>query len=248
MNKHPLSLLLLAALSAAALAQPSDGPAVSSVQWANASCAGGVKFTLLGDVVADPWQPGGRVGGGPRSATTYRASFAPTPPLAALQQTIQIKAGDSAAAVLVGDFRQVKLPAGQSGTPPGHTRMDDGSFLRADVLTIPVAKQKPPEHPVYFLNGSPSNPVKVELAGGPTFDLKYGEPALFKAVPEDAHRFKVTAKGLAEEMGFSLDPLYRGAIIAFYTTPEGGTKFVFVKLQSLESLREMVRQAAALGQ
>ena len=247
MNKQPLSFLLLAAFSAAALAQPSGGPAVSSVQWANASCSGGVKFTLLGDVVADPWQPGGRVGGGPRSTKSYRASFAPAPPLEHLQQTIEINAGDSAAGVVVGDFRKIKLPAGQNGTPPGHTRMDDGSFLRAAVLTIPVAKQKPAEHPVYFLNGSPSNPVRVEVAGGPSFDLKYGEPAIFKAVPEKSHRIKVTAKGLEEEMGFTLDPLYRGAIIAFYTTPEGGTKFVFVKLQSLESLREMVRQAA-LGQ
>ncbi len=215
------------------------------MQWANASSAAGIKFTLLGDVVADPWQPGGRVGGGRRSVVAYQATFAPVPPLIPLQQTIKLNAGDSYAGVLVGDFAKIKLSPGQTNAPNGLTKLDDESFLRAAVLTIPVAKQKPTEYPVYFLNADPANSIRIEVIRGPTFDLKYAEPATFKAPPESAHRFKVTAKGLTNELGFSLDPLYRGGIVAFYASPDGsGTKFVFVKLQSLESLREMVNQAA----
>ena len=61
-----LAVYLLAFIREAS-AQEGPPEEVSSMQWANASAAEGIKFTLLGDVVADPWRPGGQVGAGRRA-------------------------------------------------------------------------------------------------------------------------------------------------------------------------------------
>ncbi len=232
------SLFFLAGRSAA----QDDSPAeVSSMQWANASSAEGVKFTLLGDVVANPWRSGGQVGAGWRETLQWNVEFQPGSGDATLKDSLELKPGQSGAGVLVGDFVEKENTASSSSLPPpGYSKTDSGKLLRAALLRFPVGKARESQYPVYLVSADPENQIKV-MAGGTNYDLEYAVPKTFKAPAGERVTIKVSAPGLEKEMGFTLEPNQRGGIIAFYR-PDGGqrTSFVFVNLRSLESIREMV--------
>lgn len=222
-------------------AQSESSVEVSSMQWANASAAEGIKFSLLGDVVADPWRPGGQVGAGRRETLQWVADFSPASGGGTLKETIDLKPGQSGAAVLVGDFLEKDDAVSSSAAlPPGHSKTDSGKSLRAELLRFPVGKARESQYPVYLVNADPGNRVKV-TAGGANYDLEYAVPKSFKAPAGERVKIKVSAPGLEREMGFTLEPNQRGGIIAFYRPASGNrTSFVFVNLRSLESIREMV--------
>jgi hypothetical protein len=234
-----VALLLLAAnLQAQEPAQPD----VSSMQWANASAAEGIKFTLLGDVVADPWRPGGQVGAGRRETLQWMAEFASVSGDATLKESLDLKPGQSGAAVLVGDFVERDDTASSSSAAllPGYSKTDSGKLLRAALLRFPVGKARESQYPVYLVNAAPENRVKV-TAAGTTYDLEYAVPQSFKAPPGEHVKIKVSAPGLEKEMGFTLEPNQRGGILAFYRVGDSETTaFVFVNLRSMESIRESV--------
>lgn len=217
------------------------------MQWANASAAEGIKFTLLGDVVADPWRPGGQVGAGRRATLQWAAEFTPGSGSATLKETLELKSGQSAAAVLVGDFVEKEEVPSAARPAPGYSKADAGKLLRAALLRFPVGRARESQYPVHLVNADPENRVKV-TAGGTTYDLEYAVPKSFKAPTGEQVKIKVSAVGLEKEMGFTLEPSQRGGILAFYRTDGAErTSFVFVNLRSMESIKEMVDPAAGGG-
>ena len=238
-----LAICLFAFIREAA-AQEEPPEEVSSMQWANASAAEGIKFTLLGDVVADPWRPGGQVGAGRRATLQWAAEFTPGSGSGMLKEVLELKSGQSAAAVLVGDFVEKEEVPSSARQAPGYSKADSGKLLRAALLRFPVGRLRESQYPVHLVNADPENRVKV-TAGGTTYDLEYAVPKSFKAPAGEQVKIKVSAVGLEKEMGFTLEPNQRGGIIAFYR-PAGGqrTSFAFVNLRSLESIREMVATQA----
>ncbi len=240
-----LAVLLSLLANEAPAQQEEPSVDVSSMQWANASGAEGIKFTLLGDVVANPWRPGGQVGAGRRETLRWMVEFQPGSGGAALKDALELKPGQSGAGVLVGDFVEKDDASSSSAAlPPGYSKTDSGELLRAALLRFPVGKARESQYPVYLVNADPENQVKVAV-GGANYDLEYAVPESFKAPAGEPVKIKVSAPGLEKEMGFTLEPNQRGGIIAFYR-PAGGqrTSFVFVNLRSLESIREMVATQA----
>jgi hypothetical protein len=236
------SAAVLSFVANEAQAQQEGPPSeVSSMQWANASAAEGIKFTLLGDVVANPWRSGGQVGAGRRETLQWNVEFQPGSGVAALKDSLDLKPGQSGAGVLVGDFvEKDDKAASSSQPPPGYSKTDSGKLLRAALLRFPVGKARESQYPVYLVNADPENLVKV-TAAGTNYDLEYAVPKSFKAPAGERVKIKVSAPGLEKEMGFTLEPNQRGGIIAFYRSAGGQrTSFVFVNLRSLESIREMV--------
>jgi hypothetical protein len=219
-----------------------EGPPVevSSMQWANASAAPDVKFTLLGDVVADPWRPGGQVGAGPRGTLQWSAEFVTATDGGKLKDSLELKPGQSGAAVLVGDFAEQEAAPTSAQLRPGFTKSDSDKLVRAALLRFPVGKVRESQYPVHLVNGDPDNRISV-TAGGVVHELEYAVPKSFKAPAGQQTKIKVSAPGLEREMGFTLEPYNRGGIIAFYRpTDAERTAFVFVNLRSLESIKEMV--------
>jgi hypothetical protein len=219
----------------------------SSMQWANASALEGVKFTLLGDVVADPWRPGGQTGAGRRDTLTWEAEFAPSTGGGILKEKIELKPGQSGAALLVGDFVEKESGAALTSSTPlpkGFSKTESGKMLRAAVLRFAVGKAKDTQYPVYLVNADPENTVKVAIPGG-EYDLKYAVPETFKAPVGESVKIKVSAAGLDREMAFTLEPGTRGGILAFYRlVGSKSTSFVFVNLRSLESVEELIKAQA----
>jgi hypothetical protein len=237
-----LPAVLLAFTASEARAQDGPPAEVSSMQWANASAAEGIKFTLLGDVVANPWRAGGQVGAGRRETLQWATEFAPASGSAPLKVLLELKPGQSGAAVLVGDFAEKDDAASSSSSalPPGYSKTDSGKLLRAALLRFPVGKLRESQYPVHLVNADPENRVKV-TAAGTTYDLEYSVPKSFKAPAGEHVKVKVSALGLEKEMGFTLEPNQRGGILAFYRPVDGErTSFVFVNLRSIESIKEMV--------
>lgn len=222
-------------------AQEGAAAGFSSMQWANASSTEGIKFTLLGDVVADPWRPGGQVGAGRRETLQWDVEFAPASGRAVLKESLKLRPGQSGAAVLVGDFAE-KVAASSSSArlPPGYSKTGSGKLLRAALLRFPVGKARDSRYPVYLLNADPEILVKVSVAGA-HYDLLYAVPRSFQAPAGQRVKIKVAAPGIDKEMSFTLEPSQRGGIIAFYRPVESQrTSLVFVNLRSLESIKEMV--------
>lgn len=246
MSHHPcrvaatfLAICLMCSVPPAS-GQEESQPEASSMQWANASAAEGIKFTLLGDVVADPWRPGGQVGAGRRETLQWAADFTPASGGATLKDSLELKSGQSGAALLVGDFVEKEDTASSSQLAPGHSKTESGKLLRAALLRFPVGRARESQYPVHLVNADPANRVKV-TAGGTTYDLEYAVPKSFEAPVGEHVKIKVTAVGLEKEMGFTLEPTQRGGILAFYRTANSErTSFVFVNLRSLESIKEMV--------
>jgi hypothetical protein len=212
----------------------------SSIQWANASSITGIKFTLLGDVVADPWEPGGQVGAGLRETLKWTAEFDFSNDGLALKELVEMKTGQSGAALLVGDFAEMNDAPPPAQLPPGYSKTTSDKLVRAALLRFPVEQGRESQYPVYLVNADPDNRVKV-TAGSLVYDLAYAVPKSFKAPVRENVKIKVSALGLEREMSFSLEPYNRGAIIAFYR-PTGAemTTFVFVNLRSLESIKELI--------
>ncbi len=230
----------LSLLAASLHAQELEQPDVSSMQWANASAAPDVKFTLLGDVVADPWRPGGQVGAGPRGTLQWSAEFVMASDGSELKDSLELRPGQSGAAVLVGDFAEQGDAPTSGQLRPGFTKSDGGKLVRAALLRFPVVKARESEYPVHLVNGDPDNRISV-TAGGVVHELEYAVPKSFKAPAGQQTKIKVSAPGLEREMGFTLEPYNRGGILAFYRpTDAERTAFVFVNLRSLESIKEMV--------
>jgi hypothetical protein len=243
-------LAFLMVLGATANAQVLGEEDVSSMQWANASAAKGIKFTLLGDVVADPWRPGGQVGAGQRGTLRWAADFAPSSGGSILSKSFELKPGQSEAAVLVGDFveKESDSPASSAQIPPGHSETESGRLLRAALLRFAVGKAREPQYPVYLVNADPENSVRV-TAGGVVYDLDYAVPKNFKAPAGEHVKIKIAAVGLQKEVGFTLEPSNRGGIIAFYRPADADrTSFVFVNLRSIESVKEMVRSQSGVAE
>lgn len=217
----------------------------SSMQWANASTAEGIKFTLLGDVVADPWRPGGQVGAGRRATLQWAAEFTPASGGSTLKESLQLRPGQSGAALLVGDFVEKDEAAPSARLAPGYSKTESGKLLRAALLRFPVGRAREPQYPVHLVNADPQNQVKVTV-GNTTYHLEYAVPESFKAPAGERVEIQVTALGLEKEMGFTLVPTQRGGILAFYRTGDAErTSFVFVNLRSLESINEMVKADTA---
>ena len=241
-RSNPLPAVCLAAFLFASVfrapAQDDTQAEFSSLQWANASAAEGVKFSLLGDVVADPWRPGGQVGAGRRQTLRWEAEFTPVSGGGTLKDVLQLKSGQSGAAVLVGDFVEKEEPASSSQLAPGYSKTDSGKLLRAALLRFPVGRARESQYPVHLVNADPENRVKV-TAGGATYDLEYAVPKSFKAPAGEHVKIRVSAVGLEKELGFTLEPSQRGGVLAFYRTGSSDrTSFVFVNLRSIESMSE----------
>lgn len=215
------------------------------MQWANASAVEGVKFTLLGDVVADPWRPGGQMGAGQRGTLQWRAEFVSLPGGAVLKESLELTSGESVAGLLVGDFVENKMPASSGQLAPGFSKIGPGKSLRAALLRFPVDRERKSQHPVYLVNADPEKRVKV-VVDRTDYDLDYAIPQRLMAPVGERVTIKVSAVGLNKEMSFTLEPSQRGGILAFYRTGDvGETSFVFVNLRSIESIKEMVEAQAA---
>lgn len=154
---------------------------VSSMQWANASAVEGVKFTLLGDVVADPWRPGGQMGAGQRGTLQWRAEFVSLPGGAVLKESLELTSGESVAGLLVGDFVENKMPASSGQLAPGFSKIGPGKSLRAALLRFPVDRERKSQHPVYLVNADPEKRVKV-VVDRTDYDLDYAAPRRFEWV------------------------------------------------------------------
>jgi hypothetical protein len=238
-------VVLYLAVLASVHGQAPPAPEVSSMQWANASAVAGVKFTLLGDVVADPWRPGGRTGAGPRETLQWSADFAPVAGGGTITADLALNPGQSGAGLLVGDFLEKEAAPSSEQLPPGHSVMESNKMLRAALLRFPVGKTRESQYPVYLVNADPENPIKV-TANGVAYDLNYAVPQSFKATAGKHTKIKVEAVGLQKEMGFNLDPSDRGGILAFYRTLNTErTAYVFVNLRSIESIKERVQSDSA---
>jgi len=222
-------------------AQQPEQPDLSSMQWANASASPDIKFTLLGDVVADPWRSGGQVGAGPRATLQWSAEFVAASAGGKFTDSLELKAGQSGAAVLVGDFSEQGDAPSSGQLPPGFSKSDGDKLLRAALLRFPVGKARETQYPVYLVNGDPNNRVRV-TAGGAVYDLEYAIPKSFKAPTGQHTKVQISAPGLEREMGFTIEPYNRGGIIAFYRPSDTErTSFVFVNLRSMESIKELVQ-------
>jgi hypothetical protein len=227
-------------------AQEPAQPDVSSMQWANASVAEGIRFTLLGDVVADPWQPGGQVGAGPRGTLQWSAEFTMASDGSELKDSLELKPGQSGAAVLVGDFAEQGDAPSSGQLRPGFTKSDSDKVVRAALLRFPVGKARESQYPVHLVNGDPDNRISVS-AGGNVYELEYAVPKSFKVPVGQRITIKVSAPGFEREMGFTLEQYNRGGIIAFYRLADADrTSFVFVNLRSLESITEIVQAQSRL--
>lgn len=230
------------ALTVCAQVSGQEPTELSSVQWANAS-AYGLKFTLMDDIVADPWRAGGQVGGGPRQTLKWRAVFAPASPLPQLKEAFDLTAGQSFAAVVVGDYKLIDNDE-PGKLLPGYTALDAKSILRAAVLRFPV-KNSRGDVPVILVNGDPENAVKISSGVGSS-ELKYSQPLELKTRAGQRMEIAVSAKGLQRQIGFTLQSPVRGAIIAFYRPKDDAqTQFVFVNLQTIESLAERAKLRSA---
>jgi hypothetical protein len=244
-NSRPLlSIILLSSLAVFASSlhgQDADQQDVSSMQWANAASVSGIKFTLLGDLVADPWKPGGQVGAGRRETLHWSAEFTPTSGGDTLKESLELEPGQSGAAVLVGDFAEADETLPPAKLPPGYSKLDGDKLLRAALLRFPVGKDRETQYPVHLVNADPKSRVKVTAAGA-SYELQYAVPQSFKAPAGQHVKIQVSATGLEKEMGFTLEPYNRGCIIAFYRPADADrTSFVFVNLRSLESIAEIVQ-------
>jgi len=240
-TKVSVLVMGLSIVGAVLFAQEAEESEVSSLQWANASSVPDVKFTLLGDVVANPWRPGGQVGAGRRKTLQWSAEFSVASTGATLKDTLQLKPGQSGAAVLVGDFAEIADGSASAQARPGYSKADSDKVLRAALLRFPAGKMREPQYPIHLLNADPENRVKVEI-GGAFYDLVYAVPQSLKVRAGQDVKIKVSALGLEREMSFNLEPYNRGGIIAFYRPADSEvTTFVFVNLRSLESIREMVQ-------
>jgi hypothetical protein len=225
--------------------QDESQPAVSSMQWANASGAEGIKFILLGDVVADPWRSGGQVGAGRRETLHWAVDFTHASGGGSLKESLELEPGQSGAALLVGDFLEKDEAASSAQIEPGYSKTDSGKLLRAALLRFPVGREREPQYPVYLVNADPENSVKVTVRSN-IYDLEYAVPKSFKAPTGEHVQIKVMAVGLEKEMGFTLEPNQRGGVLAFYRTGDSErTSFVFVNLRSIESIQEVVHAQAA---
>lgn len=247
--KHlPLVALFFASTFGAA-AQTPESTESSSMQWANASSVSGVKFTLLGDVVADPWRPGGQTGAGSRDTLQWVAEFKPESGGSTLTESLELRSGQSGAAILVGDFVEIERAAtSEEQLPLGHTKVQAGKLLRATVLKFPVGKTREPQYPVYLVNGDPENQVKVTV-GGVDYRLDYAVPKSFKAPAGEHVKIKLSAVGLQKEIGFTIEPYDRGGVIGFYRTVDAErTAFVFVNLRSIESISERLKSTSGASE
>jgi hypothetical protein len=234
-------LLCLAVLASSLHGQESEAEDVSSMQWANAASVSGIKFTLLGDVVAEAWRPGGQVGAGQRETLQWSADFMPTSGGATLKESLELKPGQSGAAVLVGDFAEEDETSPAAKLPPGYSKGEGDKLLRVALLRFPVGKARETQYPVYLVNADPESRVKI-TAGGASYDLEYAVPQSFRAPVGQHVKIQVSATGLEKEMGFTLEPYNRGGIVAFYRPADAErTAFVFVNLRSMESIKEMVQ-------
>jgi hypothetical protein len=231
----------LTLLAASLQAQEPEQPEVSSMQWANASAALDIKFTLLGDVVADPWRLGGQVWAGPRGTLQWSAEFMTISGGSELKDSLELRAGQSGAAVLVGDFAEQGDGPTSGQLRPGFTEADGGKLVRAALLRFPVGKARESQYPVHLVNGIPDNLISV-TASGVVHELEYAVPKSFKAAAGEQIKIKVSAPGLEREMSFTLEPYNRGGIIAFYRPADAErTAFVFVNLRSMDSITEMAQ-------
>jgi len=229
-----LGVNIFAAISACAQSTDDTAANVSRVQWANAS-AFGLKFTLQGEEVADPWRAGGQVSGAATATLDWRASFAPPPPLSQLNETFELKPGDNCVAVLIGDFAKIDLTSREK-LPPGYTKLDDKTAIRAALVKFPIPKTATErDMPVYLVNGIPESTVKVSVDGAAPLEVKYGVPLGFKTQPAQFRKIKATTSGLDSEFGFLFEDGECGLVIAFYRPKAAAqAEFVLIGLQSMK--------------
>jgi hypothetical protein len=230
---------LIFAIHATRAQAPAQSP-TAEVTWLQAANASpmAVKFTLQGEAVGNPWPVGAELARGPKEVLKWDAVFEAGSPAAELKDSVELLAGGSGAALLVGDF--AKLSADQAtGKDYGYTKLADRSILRAALLKFPIGKKSAKAYPVYLVNGDPENVVKVSVVGGRSFELHYAKPEKFNAPVGDYVKLKLVAKGLDTETRLHLEPYQRGGIMAFYRPKDAAkTLRLFVNLYSIESRQE----------
>jgi len=230
---------LFALFPCALLAQQAEKEK-SRVQWANASSAPAMQFMLNRTILSRSWAPGQRSGAGVFPAVNWNARFTPPAPLSAVEASLELQDGDSAAAVLIGDFKEYDEDTPRpSKLPAGFTESSDGKLVRAGIVTVPIGKGRSPQYPIYLLNGIPERTLQVGTEGGGKLELEYGVIQSFRAAPgSDAI---VTVEGRNTPVGFEVDNLSRGGLFAFYQLPgKDRIEFVFLRLHSIESYRDRV--------
>jgi len=153
---------------------------------------------------------------------------------------LQLQDGDSAAAVLIGDFEEYDENTPRpSKLPPGFTETGDRQLIRAGVVTVPIAKGRSPQYPVHLLNAIPGKTLKVGAEGGESYELQYGVVQSFSAAP--GREVAITVEGRNTPISFEVDNLSRGGLFAFYQLPgKDRVEFVFIRLHSIESHRDRV--------
>jgi len=231
------SILLTLFLTAVSPGQD-DERERSRVQWVNASCAAPVEFTLNRATLSRAWAPGQRNGLGEFPLVNWQAEFTPPQPQQPISVQLELRNGDSAAAVLIGDFAPVdeRRFAGAK-LPPGYSEGGDRRPVRAGLVKVPIPKSKGANYPVYLLNGIPGRKVRVEVEPQQVFELEYGVLKSFTAPP--GTRTLVKLEGETEPVGFDVDNLSRGGLFAFYCPPgKESVEYTFVRLHSIESYLE----------
>jgi hypothetical protein len=236
-----LANLLLVAL---AVSETTFGQADTSkrshVQWLNATSADPVEFVLNRTTLSRSWSPGQRLGAGIFPSVDWSAQLKPAEPLEPARFELNLQDGESAAAVFIGDFKEVKDgELNPRRLPPGYIENPEGKAVRVGLVKLPVGKGRAANYPVYLLNGIPDEKVRVEVVGGQAFDLEYGVPQSFQAKSGSA--VKVKFDGSDEPVEFNVDDTARGGLFTFYRRPgKDATEFGFMRLQSIESLNQLL--------
>jgi hypothetical protein len=210
----------------------------SRVQWLNGTSAPPLEFVLNRTTLSRSWAPGQRLGAGEFPAVAWRAEFKPPEPLRPLRLELDLQDGDSAAAVLVGDFAEVEEDKfNRAKLPPGYAENDERKIVRAGLIPVRIAKGRSATYPVYLLSGIPDETVRVEVEGGQTYDLEYGVLQSFQAAPGTRPELKIA--GRPTPVGFDVDNISRGGLFAFCRPPgQERIEYGFLRLHSIESSKE----------
>jgi hypothetical protein len=246
MKKHTKVLLFLSiALCGIATAQvPNEIEGESSVFWGNASPAAGIKFILQGKKLTDAWLVGANGGGGSTPTLSWNASFSVQPPLLGFSRAFKLANRESIAALLIGDFKKftseeiaLKFPDILEKIPDGFTKTSSNSFTRAALLSFLIQKESSAKYPLHLVNGIPDASIRITFQDGKSFVLSYAKPEIYLAETKVRTKLGIQEGVNKEVQAFSLDPLMRGAVLAFYRKP-GQTELgkLFMKLESIESI------------
>jgi hypothetical protein len=239
-----LFLLLLAVVGAERVRAQELQPQLSRVQWLNATSVAPLEFVLNGTRLSSSWAPGQRSGAGVFPALQWKAQFTPATPLEPVRFELNLQDGDSAAAVLIGNFEEVE--EGQlnpARLPPGYTVNDERKVVRAGLVRVRVGKARGASYPVYLLNGIPDEKLRVEVVGEGVFELEYGVMQSFQAAPGTRPELRLPGRALT--VGFEVDDISRGGLFGFYRSPgKEQVEYGFLRLQSIESSKEREAELA----